>query len=63
MAKDNKLSLSVMLPMLTTAKTDYEKPYFQVILLNIEAPLLSGSNQPTSKKLPTVNPINDGGEW
>ena len=63
MAKDNKLSLSVMLPMLTTAKKDYEKPDFQVILLNIEAPLLSGSNQPTSKKLPTVNPINDGGEW
>ncbi len=43
MAKDNKLSLSVMLPMLTTAKKDYEKPDFQVILLNIEAPLLSGS--------------------
>ncbi len=54
MAKDNKLSLSVMLPMLTTAKKDYEKPDFQVILLNIEAPLLSGSGNPNGvlKNLP-----------
>lgn len=47
----------------TTDRKRYAKPEFQVLPLNIEAPLLSGSGTPTSKKLPEVNPINDGGDW
>lgn|GEM_PF-3075231 len=35
----------------TTCKQQYQKPDFQVISLNIESPLLAGSN-PTS-----INPI------
>ena len=46
----------------TTDTKRYAKPEFQVLPLNIEAPLLSGSNQPTSKKLP-INPVAPGGVW
>ena len=58
-----KLSPPVTLPAQTTAKKPYAKPDFQVIPLNIESPLLSGSNQPTPKKLPTVDDITNGKDW
>lgn len=41
----------------------YQKPTFEVIPLNMESPLLSGSNQPTPKKLPTVDDITNGKDW
>lgn len=44
-------------------KKPYTKPDFQVIPLNTESPLLSGSNQPTSKKLPIVDDITPGNDW
>jgi len=63
MAKDQKLSPPVTLPAQTTAKKLYERPSFTVVPLNMESPLLSGSATPTSKKLPTVNPIGNGTDW
>ena len=36
----------------TTCKQQYQKPSFEVINLNMESPLLAGSNDPTS-----INPI------
>lgn len=53
----------VILSAQTKVKKYYTRPDFQVIPLNTESPLLSGSTKPTSKKLPTVTPIGDGGEW
>lgn len=41
----------------------YQKPTFEVIDLDMESPLLSGSGKPTTKKLPTVNPIDNGTDW
>lgn len=51
-----------MPPTQTTANKHYNKPDFQVIPLNIEAPLLSGSNTPSSQKSP-INPVVPGGVW
>ena len=50
MAKDNQFTPPVTLPAQTTAKKPYAKPEFQVIPLNVEAPLLSGSSQPVGTK-------------
>lgn len=46
-------------------KKEYHKPTFEVIDLNISSPLLAGSGTPTStsKNLPEVNPISNGGDW
>ena len=43
MAKDNNFTPPVTLPAQATAKKPYAKPEFQEIPLNVEAPLLSGS--------------------
>ena len=44
----------ITMPAVLTAqeKQQYQKPEFQVIPLNMESPLLAGSNDPTS-----INPI------
>ena len=46
-------------------RKEYHKPTFEVIDLNIQSPLLAGSGTPTStsKNLPEVNPISNGGDW
>ena len=44
-------------------KKQYHKPSFEVIDINMESPLLSGSGTPLSKKLPDVNPIENGSNW
>ena len=45
-------------------KQKYEKPTFEVIDIEIQLPLLSGSGTtPSGKKIPSVKPLDNGGNW